>query len=547
MDDLTKPYHPSPAAGRSPDSKLPADQQLTCRDVSPHAPVAAVSSPRDFGGYELLNEVARGGMGVVYRARQVELNRFVALKMILAGRLANAEDVLRFRTEAEAAGRLKHPSIVAVHDIGEVEGQHFFTMEFIEGKSLAEVITHGPLPQRLAARYVRLIAQAVHHAHKQGIVHRDLKPSNVLIDVDDLPHVTDFGLAKKLGTDSAKTRSGAVLGTPSYMAPEQAEGRLKDIGPGTDVFSLGAILYELITGRPPFRGETPLETILQVVNNDPTPPSVMNANVDHDLETICLKCLEKDPSLRYGGADQLAADLHRYLEGESIEARSFNVLDRLTRMLDRSRYDASFHAWSSMLLGMSAVIAIEHVLVFALIRWEQPQATVFSARFIQFVLLAFLFFWHRGSRLLPSTPAERELWSIWIGYFFAYGGTVVATRVLRVAEIIEEGTIATKYLPELLPYPFISMMSGVGLFAMGANYWGRCYALAIAFFAMGIAMPLRLEWAPLGFGMLWSLTLLMLGLHLRRQMQRAEEERSVHEGRVNGSGSAVPPNNKTRS
>jgi serine/threonine protein kinase len=546
MDDLTKPYLPNPVPGRPTDPGISADQQPTYHDVSSRAPATAVLSPRAFGGYELLNEVARGGMGVVYRARQVELNRIVALKMILAGRLANSEDVLRFRTEAEAAGRLQHPSIVAVHDIGEIEGQHFFTMEFIEGKSLAEVVTHGPLPQRIAARYVKLIAQAVHHAHKQGIVHRDLKPSNVLIDLDDLPHVTDFGLAKKLGADSAKTRSGAVLGTPSYMAPEQAEGRLKEIGPATDVFSLGAILYELVTGRPPFRGDTPLETILQVVNNDPVPPSIANGNVDHDLETICLKCLEKDPALRYAGADQLAADLHRYLEGESIEARSFNVLDRLTRMLDRSRYDASFHAWSSMLFGMSAVIAVEHVLVFALIRWEQPHATVFSARFIQFALLALLFYWHRGSRLLPSTPAERELWSIWIGYFLAYGGTVVATRVLRAMEIIEDGNVATRYLPELLPYPFIAMMSGLGLFAMGANYWGRCYALGLAFFAMGIAMPLRLEWAPLGFGMLWALTLLMLGLHLRRQMQRAEEERSVHEGRISGSALA-PAKSKARS
>ena len=534
MDDLTRPYLANAASGRPADPQLPLDEQATFRDTSSKTPATTVLSPQAFGGYELLNEVARGGMGVVYRARQRELNRVVALKMILAGRLANAEEVLRFRTEAEAAARLQHPSIVAVHDIGEIDGQHFFTMEYIEGKSLAELVSHGPMPQRVAARYVKLIAQAVHHAHKQGIVHRDLKPSNVLIDLEDLPHVTDFGLAKRLGADSAKTRSGAVLGTPSYMAPEQAEGRLKEIGPATDVFSLGAILYELIVGRPPFRGDTPLETILQVVNNDPAPPSSVSPAVDHDLETICLKCLEKDPTLRYLGADQLAADLQRYLEGESIEARSFNVLDRLTRMLDRSRYDGSFHAWSSMLLWMAAVIAIEHVLVFLLIQWRQPQMLVFSARFIQFVLLALLFFWHRGTRMLPTTPAERELWSIWIGYFLAYGGTVVTTRVLRVMEVIEEGNVATRYLPELLPYPFIAMMSGVGLFAMGANYWGRCYALALAFFALGIAMPLRLEWAPLGFGMLWSLTLLMLGLHLRRQMRRAEEERSVHEDRVSG-------------
>ena len=217
-------------------------------------PVRFMPPERFFGDYELLAEVARGGMGVVYRARQITLNRTVALKMILAGKLADADDVQRFRTEAEAAARLTHPNIVAVHEVGEIQGQHFFSMEFIDGSNLAQRLSGGPVPGRDAARYVRQIARAVHYAHRQGILHRDLKPSNILLDSDDEPHITDFGLAKRLGNhDSGQTRSGAILGTPSYMAPEQAQGKIRELGPACDIYSLGAILYELLTGRPPFR------------------------------------------------------------------------------------------------------------------------------------------------------------------------------------------------------------------------------------------------------------------------------------------------------
>src|SRR5262249_12431053 len=265
--------------------------------------IAVSAEPQRFGDFELLQEIARGGMGVVYRARQMTLNRIVALKMILSGRLATDEDITRFRTEAEAAARLQHPHIVAVHDVGAIDGQHYFSMDFIEGISLAQKLQNGPLPGRTAARYVRLIARAIHHAHKQGILHRDLKPSNILIDAEGEPHITDFGLAKRLGGDSGQTRTGVVLGTPSYMAPEQAAGKSQQLGPPCDIYGLGAVLYELITGRPPFRAETPLDTVMQVMDRDPPPPRLLNSNIDHDLETICLKCLEKDPRRRYPTAE----------------------------------------------------------------------------------------------------------------------------------------------------------------------------------------------------------------------------------------------------
>ena len=466
-----------------------------------------------FGAYDLLSEVARGGMGIVYRARQRELGRVVALKMILAGRLANEEDVQRFRLEAEAAAKLSHPHIVAVHDVGEQDGQHYFSMEFIEGTSLSQQLAKGPMPSRQAAAYVRKIAQAMHYAHQQGILHRDLKPSNILIDCFDEPHVTDFGLAKRLDGDSGQTRTGAVLGTPSYMAPEQAQGRGRDIGPATDIYGLGAVLYELLTGRPPFRAETPLDTLLQVTHNDPVPPRLLNSKVDADLQTICLKCLEKEPHLRYPSAAALADALQRYLDGDSISARQFNMFDRLQRMVERSQHVAAFHAWSSMLLIMAAVIGVEHILVFGLSLAGAPRALILAARTTQFFLLALLFFYHRGSRLLPTTAAERELWSIWIGYLIAY--PVVILLAHMIAHQVEPHEGSPSRLGDVLSYPFLALHSGICFFVMGSNYWGRCYLFGLGFMALAPLLALRLDLAPLLFGLAWSAALLLLGWHLR--------------------------------
>jgi eukaryotic-like serine/threonine-protein kinase len=480
---------------------------------------------QSFGEYELLTEVARGGMGVVYRARQTTLNRIVALKMILAGRLANPDDVARFRAEAESAARLKHPNIVPVHDVGDTGGQHYFTMDYIEGTSLDQKLAQGPLPGKAAARYVRILARAVHYAHKQGILHRDLKPSNVLIDIDDEPHITDFGLAKRLGHDQAgsgQTRSGAILGTPSYMAPEQAQGKAALLGPAADVYSLGAVLYELLTGRPPFRAESPLDTVIQVIDHQPVPPRLLNPNVDHDLETICLKCLEKNIEMRYASAEELGEDLQHYLDGDSINARSFNVIDRLAHMLERDTHTADFSTWSSMVFLMALGVGLEHFGVFALVWAEMPTFLVILARGLLFVFLGGLFYYNRGSRLLPTSAAERELWTIWIGYFATYFIIVIITRLLVHFEVVQAhpGWPAREYFRELLPYPFISMVSGLAFFIMGANYWGRCYAIGAAFFVAAALMPVQLTLAPLIFGVLWAITLLMLGMHLRSQARK---------------------------
>jgi serine/threonine protein kinase/WD40 repeat protein len=329
---------------------------------------------RYFGDYELLKEIGRGGMGVVYRARQVSLNRTVALKMILAGQLASASDVRRFHSEAEAAANLDHPNILPIYEVGEHQGQHYFSMKLLEGGSLEAVVRGqgaavskslsekgsdpgkgrgGQTPLRIgckqgqswAAQIVAKVARAVHHAHQRGILHRDLKPGNILLDAQGEPHVTDFGLAKHVGAEKGQTQSGAIVGTPSYMAPEQAAGK-KALTTAADVYSLGAILFELLTGRPPFRADTPLDTVLQVLDRDPPRPRSIEPQVDPDLEVICLKCLEKEPAKRYGSAEALAEDLERWLAGEPIVARPARVWERINKWRKRRPAAAALLALS---------------------------------------------------------------------------------------------------------------------------------------------------------------------------------------------------------
>jgi len=291
---------------------------------------SALQMPSDFGPYELLEEIGRGGMGVVYKARQKGLDRTVAIKMILAGHLASPEHVRRFQAEAKAAAGLRHPHIVDIHEIGELHGRHYFVMEYVDGTSLAERIASGSLDVPAAVRLVGEVARAVGHLHRQGIVHRDLKPSNILLDSQGQPYVTDFGLAKVLVGESAMTSTGAILGTASYMAPEQASGHSAEASPASDVYALGAILYELLTGRPPFREDNPLDTLMQVLTREPVLPRQLNREVPPPLEMVCLKCLSKSPDGRYRSADALADDLEHFLKGETLAARPPTAVQRLS-------------------------------------------------------------------------------------------------------------------------------------------------------------------------------------------------------------------------
>ncbi len=367
----------SSQATRAPDPRPPAappaDVTAAARTVAPapRGPTNVDGVP----GYEILGELGRGGMGVVYKARQIKLNRLVALKMILAGGHAGKAELQRFQTEAEAIARLQHPNIVQVYEVGEHAGKPFFSLEFCSGGSLERKLNGTPMPARAAAALLQTLAQAMQAAHKSDIIHRDLKPANILLTRDGTPKITDFGLAKKLD-EASQTQSGALMGTPSYMAPEQAGVKGKAMGPAADVYALGAILYELLTGRPPFRAASAMDTIMQVLSNEPVPPRQLAPQTPKDLETICLKCLHKEPARRYRSAAALAKDLERFANGEPIAARPVGQQERSWRWCRRNPVVAGLMAAvaAALLLGMAVAT------LFAALAYGQAQEALREKR-----------------------------------------------------------------------------------------------------------------------------------------------------------------------
>lgn len=317
----------SPASGSAEDEITTASGKPAVTDLN----LSSWDNSMRMGNYELLNEIGRGGMGVVYQARQADLDRMVAVKMIRSSCLASQEDVQRFHQEARAAAGLQHPHIVKIFEVGQVGGQPFFSMEFIEGESLFQRLKRGELPVKQAVEIVAKVARAVKHLHQHHILHRDLKPQNILLDQEGQPFVTDFGLAKILEEDSDLTQTGAVLGTPGYMAPEQAAPSTGTCSEASDVYSLGAILYHALTGRAPFSGPNPFETLVAVLESEPLLPRKLNPKIPRELELICLKCLEKDPAKRIGSAQALADELERFLRGEPVETKTSEFRQRLRR------------------------------------------------------------------------------------------------------------------------------------------------------------------------------------------------------------------------
>jgi len=462
---------------------------------------------RRFGDYEILEEIARGGMGVVYRARQISLNRIVAVKMILSGELADAGDIRRFHLEAEAAANLQHPNIVAIYEVGQVEGQYYYSMEYVAGRSLAQLVREDGIVPKQAAHYVRQIAEAIDHAHRHGVTHRDIKPSNVLIDQKNQARVTDFGLAKWSKNDQRLTTTDKIVGTAPYMAPEQITGSRDRVGPASDVYAIGALFYELLTGRPPFRGTTTLETLVQVRDHVPRLPRQFDPHIPRELELICLKCLEKNPDERYRSARNLAEDLERFLNGDSISISGPNLLNRLVRTLERSHHDVEFRTWARMLFHFAWIVFAANCFVFLVGQFRLPALLVWLAasRAAEFVAMGLVFWLFRADWYPPQGKPSRQLWALWLGYVAG-----------SIALVLVEYALAGPDRPfeHWALYPQLAVLGSLGFIMMGSSYWGYCYGIGAGFLVLAIVMSLNPPLAPLLFGMAWGASLLALAQHL---------------------------------
>ncbi len=462
-----------------------------------------MSAPR-IAGYEILGEIGRGGMGVVFKARQIQANRTVALKMILAGDFAGATDIERFRIEVVATAQLKHPGIVQVYEVGEHQGRPFFSMELCDGGSLAQKGVTGPMKPAAAAAVVERIARAVECAHLAGIVHRDLKPGNILIGEDGTPKVGDFGMAKQLQSDSGQTQSGAVMGTPSYMAPEQAAGLTKTVGPPADVYAIGVILFELLTGQLPFQAEN-IPALLQRVMHD-EPPTISGRGVPRDLDTICRKCLAKEPERRYATAGELAEDLRRFQSGESISARQLNAVARIAWMLERSQFDKQFARFSGFFLWLVPIMLVPEIIA-TIVRFEGGTVWEIVPYYtLRPVFGISLFLYYGGGRIWPSNPAEQHILSV-------FGGFVVVAGLLFVnLAFYKDGAEWNG----AAFYQAVAAASAMAFFSLGAMFWGGCYIIGFTFFMFIPLMPFDPRLCPLEYGMIWASVALVVGLRLRR-------------------------------
>jgi serine/threonine-protein kinase len=484
-----------------------AAPQTLPSDPAGEFPSGALQLPARFGAYELQQEIGRGGMGVVYRAEQASLGREVAVKMILRGQLASQADRERFEAEAQAAARLDHPGIVPVYEVGEIDGRPYFSMKHVGGTTLAQRLADGPLPPREAATILAKVARAIHFAHMRGVLHRDLKPSNILLDEHGQPHVTDFGLAKQISDGATLTKTGAVLGTPAYMAPEQAAGQRGQVGPHSDVYSLGVILYHMLTGRPPFQAASPGEMVLLVLEQDPVPPRMLNPKADRDLEMICLRCLQKPTDLRYASAAGLADDLEAYLNDESISARSGRFAQVLAGLMRETHHAAVLENWGLLWMWHSLALLV------ACFATNTLELAGDADRLHYFLLWTAglgtwaAVFWFLRRRMGPVTFVERQIAHLW-------AGSMVAIALLFPLEYVLG-------LPPLKLSPVLGIITGVVFLAKAGILSGEFYIWAALLFLTAGLMAYFPTYAHFIFGLVSAACFFFPGLKYYRQRLRA--------------------------
>jgi len=468
--------------------------------------------PASFGDYELLEEIGRGGMGVVYRARQRSLGRIVAIKMLLRRDLAGPADIARFRTEAEAAARLDHPGIVSIFEVGEHDGHPFYSMQFVAGTTLARRLAAGPLPPRDAAALLAKVADAVEAAHRRGVLHRDLKPSNILIDEAGEPHVSDFGLAKRLEAAESMTHTGAILGTPCYMSPEQAAGSRGDVGPTSDVWSLGAILYLMLTGRPPFQAAGAMDTLLAVLETDPPVPRSLVRDVDRDLELIALRSLQKPQDLRYGSAAELAADLRAFLAGEPVAARGGGLADIASRLFRETHHAVVLENWGLLWMWHSVVILTLCVTT-DLLAWQGvlsrwPYLVLWGGGLALWAPI----FWALRHRTGPVTAVERQIAHIWAG------GMMASVLLFWVEGLLHD---QGRELGVLTLSPVLALIAGMVFFVKAGILSGAFYIQAAVLFATAPLMCLLPAYQHVIFGLVSGACFFIPGFKYFRQRGRS--------------------------
>ena len=470
-----------------------------------------IQLPCQFGDYELLEELGRGGMGMVFRARHRTLNRIVAIKMLLRGRFATGENKARFHQEAQAAAGLNHPGIVSVFEVGEHEDRMYFSMPFIDGETLATRLERGRLPQRRAAKLVADVAEAVDFAHQHGVIHRDLKPSNILIDHDGNPRITDFGLARPMHEKLSLTRTGAVIGTPAFMSPEQAAGNHEGIGPTSDVYSLGTILYNVLTGEPPFRSRSPVDLLLKVIEQDPVPPRLVNPRIDRDLEMITLRCLQKPSELRYTTAGDLGRDLSNFLNGDPVQASSGRLSQMISRFFRETHHAPILENWGVLWVWHSFVLCFVAILSDVLRAYEimDSRGSIFLL-WVAGLTTWGTVFWTLRRKLGPVTFVERQIAHIWVS------GITVIFLLMPLEHMMGVDLMALS--------PMLAFSGGMVYLAKAGILSGEFYIYSAIMFAAGFFMGIYPEYALSIFGIAAAPGFFIPGLryHRMRHLRNAE-------------------------